>query len=209
MKVCQIIGLQRSGTNYLQDLITDNFNNVSVLGRNNEDYIWKHSPTPNFVKYPDCLLYIYKHPFNWIESALRAKVPDFLDKLESFNEGPIINNIPIKSLINLYNKSLQSWIIDYNLPIPIIHIQYETILDEKGIEHLFQKLKDRLNFKQDTNRIYVHKLGDTWCSNDIYQSNHLDNYKQVICKVLTIEQQNYIINNINKDILTLLYKYDT
>ena len=50
MKECQILGLQRSGTNYTQDLITDNFYNVSVIGNNCDDFIDKHSQQSNWLK---------------------------------------------------------------------------------------------------------------------------------------------------------------
>lgn len=209
MKECQILGLQRSGTNYLQDLITDNFSNVSVFGNSNSDCIWKHSITPNFTQYPDCLIYIYKHPLTWIESAIRTKVDNFIDKLEITNEGPKVNNIPIKSLVNLYNKSLQTWIVDYKLNIPIVYVQYEKLLDKKEIESFFQVLTNKFSFKRDTDKVHIRKLGDTYCSDHSYQSNHLDNYKNIVCKMLTKNEQDYIINNINKDIVTLLYRYDT
>ena len=203
MKECQILGLQRSGTNYTQDLITDNFYNVSVIGNNCDDFIDKHSPVPNFIQNPEYLVYVYKHPLLWIESALNSKVSNFLELLPTTEEGPKVNNISIKSLIELYNLSLNNWIVNYNQQIPLISIQYEKLLSTNGVEKFFSELESKFQFKRETHNIYTRKLGDTYHSTYDYDSNHLEKYINNRCTFLSKEIQIYILNNIHTNILKL------
>lgn len=68
-----IFGLQRSGTNYLEQLVSRNFfaDNESRSGKIPESIFWKHDyyvPSRDLesVDYP--ILVIYKNPYAWFES---------------------------------------------------------------------------------------------------------------------------------------------
>lgn len=203
LKECHIIGLQRSGTNFVQELITDNFSNVSVIGNNCEDYIWKHSPTTDFKIFPKYIIHIYKHPLMWVESCIQCSLYDFLESIPKSDDSLQINGIHIKGLIDLYNQSMNNWLFNFKLNIPIINIQYEKILEDEGIELFFSKLEYTFNFKRCTNKILKTKLGYTYHSTYDYPSDHLDKYKKIACKILSEEQQQFVINNTDKKIIEL------
>lgn len=203
MKVCHIIGLQRSGTNFCQELITDNFSNVSVIGNNCEDYIWKHSSEVKFLKLPDYLVYVYKHPLMWVESAIVSTVTDFLDKLPFSSEDPKVNNISLKCLVDLYNTNLNSWVINYNNILPIVYVKYENLLLDSDIEIFFKELQNKFNFNRCTKKIYKSNLGETHMSQGYYPENHLNKYLELKCNILSKQEQEYILNNIDEKILKL------
>lgn len=203
LKECHIIGLQRSGTNYLQELIQDNFSNVSVFGNNCEDYIWKHSPTTDFKKFPEYIVHIYKHPLMWVESCIQCSLYDFLESIPKSDDSLQINGIHIKGLIDLYNQSMNNWLFNFKLNIPIINIQYEKILEKNEIEIFFSKLENVFYFKRDNKNIFLPKLGYTYYSTYDYPSDYLDKYKKIDCKILSEEEQQYVINNTDKKIIEL------
>lgn len=202
MNNCQIVGLQRSGTNFCSNLITDNFDNSSVFNNDSENHIWKHSLTPTFKCNPDCIVYIYKHPLMWVESVINAgHIHYSLDK--TIKTGLKIKDIYIDNLINMYNTSLSSWVLNYNLTIPKINIQYEKLLDDNIVENFLKDVEKNFNYKRSTSKAYIRELGITYMSGFAYPNNHLQKYKQLKCSFLTTNEQEYIINNISKDVVNL------
>lgn len=70
MKKTTVIGMQRSGTNYLEQTLRDNFK-VEILNQE-QKYLWKHHAYPNENKHrlreDHAHILMYKNPYKWIES---------------------------------------------------------------------------------------------------------------------------------------------
>jgi len=202
MKICQIAGLPRSGTNFCNNLIVDNFDNAPVNNNRSEDYIWKHSVTPDFKTNPDCIIYIYKHPLMWIESVINAKQIHYLFQTYP-QKGLQIRELYIDDLLDMYNTSLSSWVLNYNLTIPKINVQYERLLNSKNLELFLQDVGNKFGYKRCISEAFVRDLGDTYMSGFDYPDDHLQKYKQLKCNFLSSNEQEYIINNVNKEVLRL------
>ena len=114
----QVIGLQRSGTNFLQQILQRNFDVDAKF------QIWKHEhrvsqkDVETLLKQTN-LLVVYKHPYKWIESILRKntdithKYDVLADKTTKF---PIKNHdvdkeftYDLKKLVLLYNQFHRFW----------------------------------------------------------------------------------------------------
>ena len=68
----RIFGIQRSGTNYLEQLINTFSGVVATPGVPERGY-WKHSayPAPRFMPQQDIYFLVIKNPFKWLESLHR------------------------------------------------------------------------------------------------------------------------------------------
>ena len=134
-----IFGVQRSGTNFCETLINENFENLSDL-----KYVWKHSPDVNEIQevyqrleMKDHLhIVVVKNPYKWIESIKRNPVDivatikgmkniNLLSKAEILNCNKefqwsqqnllrpkewYVEQLPIPQLIYLYNNFYKNWL---------------------------------------------------------------------------------------------------
>jgi hypothetical protein len=145
-----IVGLHRSGTNYLYQLLKKNLNLKLINNQNNFSGTWKHS-SEVFKNYKENTPFIilYKPIYQWVESIVIRK-PDYgvnllNQKLDKSNfitvENDIVINWEEKSytlsdLVNCYKQTYENWII--NLPKDIKErcfiVNYNDILTDSKID---------------------------------------------------------------------------
>ena len=145
-----IVGLHRSGTNYLYQLLKKNLNLKLINNQNNFSDTWKHS-SEVFKNYKENTPFIilYKPIYQWVESIVIRK-PDYgvnllNQKLDKSNfitvENDIVINWEEKSytlsdLVNCYKQTYENWII--NLPKDIKErcfiVNYNDILTDSKID---------------------------------------------------------------------------
>lgn len=142
-KPLAIIGLQRSGTNYLEALVNLNFKNVfwcqyGTLGTSKHkiefDPAFKDNLNANAK-----LLIIYKNPYTWIESISNRSSVDYA-KMQTKHgkakkkrqDGTALgrNTMDAVHLAKTWNEWAQNWLV--NTPLPAIKFKYEDLLIENS-----------------------------------------------------------------------------
>jgi hypothetical protein len=113
-----ILGLQRSGTNYLASLLKDNLH-VNVLPSGDRSICWKHAlpsePTPQQCSAAEGVIrhskvfiaLVAKHPLHWVASiTLRNPQDLFLKRKALLNDGlPSLSHV-----CALYENFYRSWL---------------------------------------------------------------------------------------------------
>lgn len=128
-----IFGLQRSGTNYLEQLINQNFNGRRA---NRVNKCWKHSINiPEGYNDQQPTLIIYKNPYTWVESICLRNTVDWLKTQKDYpaQEGPDElllgpNEINIENLAKTYNHFLNTWLWNRSWNVKTCVIKYEDLL---------------------------------------------------------------------------------
>ena len=153
-----IAGLQRSGTNYLSSLMTENFDQVSHYPAGYNIPSWKHhvEPHPELEQYlkekekpPKIWFFIYKNPYMWIESLCERNKVDYIQTQDMFGKANEEehkygkNEISIVQLSKTWNHWVKSWLID--TPSFIKNkfiINYEDLLNDAYRENLLQQVQN-------------------------------------------------------------------
>jgi hypothetical protein len=212
-KRIQVNGLQRSGTNFLEELIQFNFKDVEALCKNKTGH-WKHSLTienPSYFDSIDLVLVIAKNPFTWVESISMRNEMDYLTsqtKYELFDYDKLSPNslgrwnLNLESLCKTYNDFYEFWL--HNFDSKRIFIRYEDILEKQYILKLFDQLVS-LGLERISNDIVIPQLGSVSESLIEYPEDHLENYKKYVTQHLSNAQRKIIGTTINKSLLKLWY----
>ena len=221
-KIIQPLGLQRSGTNYIARLITDNFHNQDFEIR---EVYWKHNFTPpllnhNHLAPANIITFIYKDLFTWIESIAYRHSWDYEYKHQVYHPfeptEPDYTLGPKKlNLINLaktYNKYLENWLVtnvwltvNADFTNKLIQLKYESLLDNSFLEKLFTDLTTR-GLQRISNNIILPKLGDVDASRFDYPANHLENLKNKQTLFLTDKQKEMALAQISPEVLKIIRK---
>ncbi len=138
IKSFTVFAPQRSGTNFTEHLITENFKNINCHPPMNQ-YAWKHEPNAqkiysNYEEYRKELkhhlhLLVTKYVYKWVESIQRNAVdivirrPELLDisycssqeklKTENNMQVPIswvVGEINLIELVKLWNEFYSNWL---------------------------------------------------------------------------------------------------
>lgn len=215
-KRIQIIGLQRSGTNFLETLIQHNFKDVEIQCKT-ETGQWKHSLTiENLFHFDsiDLVLVIAKNPFTWVESISMRNCADYLtrqNKYEVFDHNTLSPNcigglhLNLKSLCKTYNDFYKFWL--HNFDSKRIFVCYEDILEKENILTLFDKLV-LIGLERISDDIVIPQLGlvpESLIEYNTYPKDHLDKYKKYVTRHISKEQRKIIATTINKSLLKLWY----
>lgn len=213
----QIAGLQRSGTNYIKELIENNFYNTcfktSFYEKNKTlppDYkkkFWKHSLIKwdrKFIDKSDPIFIIYKNPYRWIESIVDrtprdwniAQPSEYRCNIICNNKNLIAgkNNFYYPNLVKAYNFWFKNWIFNSSLEsyCKVVIIKYEDLLEEKKRDLILSNIEKTLNFK---------KKNENWINPDKvrlskkFDFNDKQYYLNDNCKVLSRANIN-IINSL-------------
>lgn len=189
------VGLHRSGTNYIKELLFRNFHCSQINTEANYSQYWKHSINV-FENYDKTLpfIIIYKPVYQWVESIIYRK-PEYgvnmlrqeLDKnryIKVENDiTPTVFDYTLSSLVNLYKQTYENWII--NAP-ETLHknsfiINYVDLLDDTKRIDILNKIKDKYNMKTkgDFNNVpwgYVSQSTQDWRKDKEYSQNMKDYY---------------------------------
>lgn len=140
-----VLGLQRSGTEFIEELIRRNLPNSHIANTRPDrpsNKIWKHcygiKRLPKHINF----LYTHKHPYMWIESILNNHV----DVLDSYSYPHVakpgkfmLKGFNIEALATLYRDHTRFW-LDLIPRAPIYYTSYEDLIDseENTIYHVNQ-----------------------------------------------------------------------
>lgn len=154
MTTVTIFGLQRSGTNFVEQLVKRNIKGAAIANtwRNNPVGIWKHSydidTKPNGAKvngdrgdvqrYKKIgneikAWYIHKNPYSWIESICTKQVdikktyPRVIFKAGRDDDRFQINGLSLERLAELYRDHTDFWFRVCH-DKKIFHLSYEDLI---------------------------------------------------------------------------------
>lgn len=205
-------GLQRSGTNYLEQLIQQNFKGQRQ-NRNNAS--WKH-----FIDPPDLwngqnpTFLIYKNPYTWVESICFRNAVDWIKTQRVYPalEGEAIyklgpKSISVKQLAKTYRHWHDKWIEN---PKPsanyenVVIIRYEDLLRDGRRNDILTNIQTKFNVnRKNPNNWIVPQRGKVSQSRD-YDKEREAYYLNM--KPTKLEQKHInIINEIvGKDLIAKL-----
>lgn len=217
----QIVGLQRSGTNYVEDIILNNISVPCFLTHSHFDHsfskfhyysfgFWKHTLEPSTdIMYPniDHVVAVYKNPMLWIESIAfrnpadypfsQRKYSAFDHSANSISIGP--KKFNLLNLIKTYNHHYESWILkSHQFSSRLVVIDYRDLLEESNIRSFLQKLN--LDVKADIttpNFLSLPFSRKENYHNYNYTKDHLTRYKNNQTSLLTDTEINYILEHLS------------
>lgn len=155
-----IVGLHRSGTNYLKHLLYGNFECIEKNTQLNYSEFWKHSVNTFKSTNKDFpYIIIYKPIYQWVESIIYRK-PDYgINVLrQTLDEDRYIKveqdievtefKYSLSDLVNLYRQTYENWII--NSPEEIRNnsyvINYKDLIDDDKRLMILNQIKNKFNF---------------------------------------------------------------
>jgi len=200
-------GLQRSGTNYLKDLIEQNLNAKCL---NRHDWCWKHSidQPKEFDPKSGKSIVITKNPYTWVESIAFRKSVDWTKRQKTYPASGMVSDdnavgprrLDVEALAKTYAHFIKTWIMDNP---DSYHVRYEHLLETRyRVMHL-EKVEKLLNTKK-SNSLWINPpIGSTSQSFDMnYQRimYYLDQKPQQ----LTIHQTQIINKTIGREIFNKL-----
>jgi len=146
-----VLGLQRSGTNYLSRLIEVNSNtDIQPIGP--REICWKHSMPwevqPNGYSAIDSIsqcphelgvMLVSKHPCQWLDSLVTREPQDFFKS----KKGALVSGkISLKACASIYNSYYSSWLSFIGHGVNL-HVKYVDIL--ANINSTMRIICDTLN----------------------------------------------------------------
>jgi len=192
-------GLQRSGTNFIEESVSKNYGTRKV---NNGKDLWKHHiVVPSALKTKNVII-VYKNPYTWIESIAFRNSVDFLRTQRHFpvDELPRDKDMMVGSgnfnLINLaktWKTYQQNWCFNYSKKESAFYIKYEDLLEDEKREEIFCNLENKFDWKRKQKTLQFTNRGGVSQSRD-YNANREEYYRLGVPKDLT-EKQIYMINN--------------
>lgn len=191
-----MFGLQRSGTNYLEQLLKLNFG-IQKANRNKHSVIvpnnYTDSNLPTFV--------IYKNIYTWLESICMRNRVDWLKiQLMYPADEPISSDLKLGGLniINIaktYYTFLKNWEKE-----PVYFIKYEDLLFKDSREKILNDIEKKFNLRRKNNK---------WLNVDYGKVSQSPNYNSQIENYYKNMQPKYLnefqINKI-KQIKQNIYK---
>lgn len=197
-----IFGLQRSGTNFLADLIKLKYSNRPI---NNKEF-WKHSVVPPNIENKTPLVLIHKNPYTWIESLCFRNKVDWIKSQKDYD--PLIeedealiagnNQFSVRVLAHAYNDFYTNW--HERIKTANAHIiKYEDLLEQKGINQLLIDLDTKFKWQNNGNMNLPRKVSQS----PDYTKIRGEYYKGQKPRELTEYQINVVNSIISDDVFTL------
>jgi len=206
-----LFGLQRTGTNYINQLIRENLYCRYINSCPHTTVLWKHSitcPTNNIENIPTIV--IYKNPYIWIESLCFRKKMDWCFTQKGFEalEGPeelmvgtSNNSLNIKILSQAYKKWYESWILPKDKNIYII--KYEELLMKETREAHLKVISQILKPNKQKSIYEDIPMGEVFLSQDFDQKK-LERYRKNETLYLNPNHKKIITETITKGIISSL-----
>jgi tetratricopeptide (TPR) repeat protein len=129
------IGLQRTGTNYVEQIFRAAIQKVVLTDR----YVWKHSLREEAGDAPiGEVLIVARHPVLWLQSCLLNSPKDIKQNRFEFFAGDVD---PVVGFANLYNRFYKGW-LKYRQEAGGYLVRYEDVL-ERGSAVFAELLRGR------------------------------------------------------------------
>ena len=218
MKNIFVIGLQRTGTNYVERLLNDSVEGIDFRGyvrdggqnysKHEFPYI-KEAVTNSIIK-QDGFIVVVKNPYMWVESICFRDVYSFLNskaygdhtgtyKLKEETEIKVGDKrYNIFNILKLYKEYYQEW----SKHKDVLFIQYESFLEENEALVECDKV---INYMGDGRVKSNFKLPSKPVKNSPnFTQKDFDYYKSQIPKKLTEEHISIINSVLGKDFIKKL-----
>lgn len=151
-----IFGLQRSGTTFLENLITLNFHATVA----NKEGSWKHSLKKPSDLEDHKLLCVFKNPYTWLESIMFRDPADLLVTATDYNltdnSGYTMghDSVNLENLCRLYVDYCAEWSETKDL------IKYEDLLVQEKLDNFLSGL----DFERKTSEWLIPEPGSLFMS---------------------------------------------
>lgn len=203
-----VAGLQRSGTNYMQQCVTENFGGrcLSIGWHSN----WKHHSVKSEDWYkrvnetkPRFFIAIHKNPYTWAESICVRKQIDYIKRQTSVGDASVKQShddiiygkhkISIEHVAKTWAQWVNTWVINKDtLGIPLYVVKYEDMLDKLNVHKLLSEIVILDDMKQ---------LKSSWSvPQKVRQSNDWNENKRTYYRDAKVTLPPDVINLINKHI---------
>ena len=203
MKSFYVFGLQRSGTNYLEQLLKTNFSLSRANNSTRNDPNWKHNVNvANIVKESSHPIFvIHKNPYMWIESICFRRSVDWTITQNDFpaterhpdddyNVGK--EKLNIVNLAKTYQKFYRNWVTRTTPEIKekSFVIKYEDLLVTETRENILQSINEHFSYgRHDYNWKNIERVGmsPSWkpTDADMYLSQTPRNLSLKQIKIIT------------------------
>jgi hypothetical protein len=184
-----MFGLQRSGTNFLEDLVKNNFNGKKL---NDQRKSWKHSiDVPSIYDENTPTLIIHKNPYTWIESISLRNNVDWIKTQKKYPADQKTDScfmIGEKQSMNIINLALtyrhfhETW-LDKNH----YEMKYEDLLVDKPREIILDQIREKYALQRTHKNWLIPKRGSVSQSRD-YNANREEYYIRGVPQTLTGKQ---------------------
>ena len=215
-----VFGLQRSGTNFLEQLVAKNIRNTKIVNRwKAGDGIWKHAfgveskPTgasaigmkgdPEKAKMIGNrihAIYIHKHPYSWIQSIttkhvdIKKTYPFVTNELGQ--KANVLNGLNILHLAQLYHDHTRYW-LDKVETRKVYHVKYEDLIfSPEKTKEIVTDIAQFFNRKlKETNILIPEKVGQS----DKFNEEKRKQYRNYRITTLSYEQIQHINSILDRD----------
>jgi len=221
-----VFGLQRSGTNFLEQLIKNSVNNVGCLNTWSR-HIWKHAY--NIESHPrntkkaklntHKIIYIKKHPYSWIESICdkHVDIKKTYEHVTNTNTNKdtqqwMHKGLNLVELAKLWNDHTSYW-IDQRTKQNIYSLKYEDlILSEDQTRFQLKKICEHFNWTHNKPINIPKKVSQS----DQFNDNKRERYKNIKLISLSFEQileinkhiSNQTLEPFNYDLIETIEEYN-
>ena len=194
-----IAGLQRTGTNFVQELVNRNMKRAKVDW---PGIWWKHDvrlvpPDVMEKHHVSGIILVIKNPYTWAESICHRfpadiSNPKYNRAYEIRSSGHVINGINLGNLMRLYRDFYTNW-----LEAPdMIFVHYEDLLRPDGRQRLFDLIRQEFSISESIDHIRVpRKVPFTLKAN----MGSLANYRAEHAPLLTTEDMRLINKRLRSD----------
>lgn len=146
MKKVKVLGLQRSGTTYLEHLIKQNFE-CDIGVQSNIDICWKHA-LPNCTKYKVAINSLITN--DGLAVQIVKQFNQWSDSIKRFPADFFIKNKEVKTetqLKSFYDNYIEEWdIAIVETKVNIVRINYLDLISNLSVE------LDKLKLPRQTNK---------------------------------------------------------
>jgi hypothetical protein len=206
-----IFGLQRTGTNYLSELLWRNFNSRNL---NRQSEAWKHSiePYEPEIINPYCLIFcIRKNPYLWVESLCIRNHVDWLYRQTDYpaDERDVSEDYLLgEERLNIINlaKTYRDWACNWcvnGCDYPVRYIRYEDLLDDLELDYFLNSLAKPMGFKRPVDGWRLVMPGEVSQSRN-FTERMKEAYELQKPQYLTRKQIDAINDTIGKDLIKSL-----
>lgn len=171
-----ILGLQRSGTNFLEQCLKKNIRNLRIANKN-DDGIWKHSYGSNNNLNLNKIM-IVKHPYSWVDSIVRNNQDikkRYIRVVKTKDTKYIIDDFNLDELIRLWNDFNNYW-LEQNIE----YVIYEHIISSyESIKEVILRVTEKYSYElifNENKLIIPNKVGQSRPFTEEMRYNYL-NYK--------------------------------
>lgn len=206
-----ISGLQRSGTNLLQQTIETNFQVASTNRIKTGGRTWKHNISMPSEFPSDNLLVIYKNPYTWIESIAFRRPADIvetqrmfpIDEIGGINHSMVVGEGDF-NLINIcktWQHYMQNWVVDNQRKT--FFVKYESLLQDTQRHSVYTEIENFFGWERVQPELQYLEPGKVQYSENYKQSIE-EYYIKGFPKHLTSEQIRTVNNIVGTSLIQQL-----